>query len=96
MPTYIGYASGTAATISDTAWDQRAKMLLLIGGGSGGGGTPPLGAAPEIYQNIWDDPNGHVIPNKPAFPARYSQLVSAGASPDAQEWHWQPDTGLWK
>ncbi len=71
-------------------------LFELSGGGSGPPGPPPLGAAPELYQGVFDDPNGNVVPNRPAFPARYSQLVSAGASPDAQEWHWQPDTALWK
>ncbi len=91
MPTYIGYASGTRPTISDTAWDQRAKMLSALGGG--GVGPPPLGAAPEIYTGIWDDPNGNIIPNKPENPARYSQLESAGG--DGTEFHWQSDLAHW-
>ncbi len=92
MPTYIGYTSGTRPTISDTAWDQRAKMMLALGGG--GVGPPPLGAAPELYQDVFDDPNvANVIPNKPNNPARYSQLQSSGGS--GVEWHWQKDTHVW-
>jgi len=88
----IRYASGTAPTQTDSIWDLTAKILLASGGG-GSGPTPPLGAAPEIYTGIWNDPNGNVTPNVPSQPARYSQLMSSGGG--GEEWHWQPDTQQW-
>ncbi len=76
-----------------TEKDLLAAAVLLLCEINGGTGPPPLGAAPEIYTGVWDDPNGHVVPNRPTEPARYSQLESSGG--DGTEWHWQADLTHW-
>ncbi len=79
---------------------MNGVLLTQIDDAITGGGVlpPPLGAAPEIYQGTFNDPNGNVIPNFPEFPARYSQLESSGGT--GVEFHWQPGspdpaTGHW-
>lgn len=70
--------------------------LAIISGSGGGGispGPPPLGAAPEIYQDVFEDPNGNITPNNPNQPAIYMQLVSSGGS--GVLWHWEKDTHVW-
>lgn len=79
-------------------WDQQSLLaaavyqLCVISGG-GGIGPPPLGAAPEIYQDVFANPNGNISPNNPNQPARYSQLASAGGT--GTEFHWQKDSHVW-
>ncbi len=89
-----------AACESKVACLSERDLLVVIAQGlfqlSGGGppGPPPLGAAPEIYTGIWDDPNGHVTPNVPTEPAIYFRLSSA-AGEETPIWHWEKDGQVW-
>lgn len=73
-------------------WDQQslwaAAVYELCMISSGGAGTQ------EVYEDVFDDPNGNVTPVNPTKPARYSQLFSAGGT--GVEFHWQPDTADWQ
>lgn len=86
------YASGTAPRITDSIWDLTAKLLLASGGGSSGP-NPPLGAAPEIYSGVFENPNGNITPNVATQPAIYFQLASAGG--EGSIWHWEKDSQQW-